>query len=113
MGILDGNLGVFQPEPPAKRIAKRLINNTRQLYSQMTNSFNEGAESFWLGREGATPEQIAVELGVNAREMFELHYKLGELLATINPDTIERGVSVVGNFTYNEDGSVNILLPAE
>ena len=74
----------------------------------MVNSFNQGSEIFWDNRNGALPSDIASELGNNAKEVFELHYKLGQLLATVNPNSIAKGVDLVGNFTINEDGTVTI-----
>jgi len=38
-----------------------------------------------------------------------LHGKLGALLASVKPEAVADGVSVVGQFTMNEDGTVTIL----
>lgn len=97
--------------PPATRIANQLINMTIQSYNQMVDSFNRGSILFWNNPQGITPEQIAAELGSNAQEVFQLHYKLGELIGSIKPERIAEGLSVIGQFSYNEDGSVNIIEP--
>jgi hypothetical protein len=49
-----------------------------------------------------------VALGSDAKEIFELHAKLGALIASVKPEAISEGSAVVGNFTMNDDGSVTI-----
>jgi len=110
MSILDNN-DLPNPVPQSQIAANRLINMTRQTYQQMVQSFNQGAMIFWANGGGASPQEIAEELGNNAKEVFELHYKLGELIATVKPEAIQEGSSLVGNFTMNEDGTVTIILP--
>lgn len=110
MSILDRN-DVPNPVPPARMAANRLINMTRQTYEQMVQSFNQGAQIFWQNSTGATPSEIAAELGTDAKEVFELHYKLGQLIATVKPQAIAEGASLVGNFTMNEDGTITIIVP--
>lgn len=105
MSILDNN-NVPQPVPLARMAANRLINQARNTYQQMVQAFNQGARIFW-----ANPVDIAAELGTDAREVFELHYKLGQLIASVKPEAIVEGTSLVGNFTMNEDGTVTILEP--
>jgi hypothetical protein len=106
MSILDSN-NIPNPVPPAKMAANRLINMTRQTYNQMVQSFNQGSQVFWKNN-GASPAEIAAELGTDAKEVFELHYKLGQLIATVKSEAIVEGASLVGNFTMNEDGTVTI-----
>ena len=111
MSILDGEV---DRRPPAdKMAAERLIRMTKNTFEQMVMSFNEGSQLFWNNRMGATPEDIAEELGANAAEVFSLHGKLGALLAGVKPEKITEGLSVVGNFTMNEDGTVTVLPPPE
>jgi hypothetical protein len=62
---------------------------------------------------GATPEEIAEELGTDAKEVFYLHARLGELIALVKPEAIAEGLGVVGDFTMNEDGTVTVLPPPE
>ena len=112
MSILDRD---FEPErpAPAKMAAQRLIQMTKQTYNQMVQSFNQGSQVFWANGMGATPEAIAAELGTDAKEVFELHYKLGQLIATVKPEAIAEGASLVGQFTMNEDGTVTVVVPEE
>lgn len=107
MSILDRE---FQPERPnpAKMAAQRLIQITKQTYQQMVQSFNQGSQVFWKNGMGASPESIAAELGTDAKEVFELHYKLGQLIASVKPEAIAQGASLVGQFTMNEDGTVTV-----
>lgn len=108
MSILDNN-NVPVPTPPAKVAANRLINQARTTYQQMVHAFNQGSRIFWANGMGANPEDIAAELGTDAREVFELHYKLGQLIASVKPESIAEGAGLVGNFTMNEDGTVTVL----
>jgi hypothetical protein len=110
MSILDRN-DVPNAVPPAKIAADRLINQTRMTYQQMVQAFNQGSRIFWANGLGASSSDIAAELGTDAREVFELHYKLGQLIASVKPEAILEGNSLVGNFTMNEDGTVTIIDP--
>lgn len=107
MSILDQN-AVPDVENAAKRAAERLTELTRITYMQMVMAFNQGSNMFWNNVNGATPQDIAAELGTNAKEIFELHSKLGQLIASVKPEAIAEGSSVVGQFTMNEDGTVTI-----
>lgn len=96
---------------PARMAANTLIDQTKITYQQVVKAFNQGAKIFWGNGMGASPQEIATELGTDAKEIFELHYKLGQFIASIKPETIEEGLSLVGNFTINEDGTVTIIVP--
>jgi hypothetical protein len=109
MSILDNGPGNIVP--PATRIANQLINMTVRNYQQMVESFNRGSVMFWQNPQGVTPDQIAAALGTNAQEVFQLHYKLGQLIGSVKPEAIAEGVSIIGQFSYNEDGSVSIIHP--
>lgn len=108
MSVVDRN---FEPQRPApeKIAANRLVQITKQTYDQMVNAFNQGSKIFWKNGMGVNPEAIATELGSDAKEVFELHAKLGALLASVKPSAIAEGVSIIGQFTMNEDGTVTII----
>lgn len=106
MSILDDN-NINENIQPVQ-VANRIINQTKQTFNNMANAFNEGAKIFWQNPRGVSPESIASALGTNAKEVFELHYKLGQLIATIKPEAISSGISIIGSFTMNEDGTVTI-----
>lgn len=108
MSILDGNIPII-PEPVAKKQARYLVQQARAAYQQIVNTFNQGSKNFWANSAGASPEEIAAELGIHAKEVFELHYKLGQFIASIRPEDVVEGNNLVGNFTMNEDGTVTIL----
>jgi hypothetical protein len=110
MSILDQQNNPI-PVPPARMAANRLINQAKMTYQQMVQAFNQGSKIFWDNGMGASPADIAAELGTDAREVFELHYKLGQLIASVKPEAIAEGVGLVGNFTMNEDGTVTIIVP--
>ena len=93
----------------AQKAAMALVNITTNTFQNMVHSFNDGSAIFWTGTMGATPEEIAEALGSDAREIFDLHSKLGELIASVKPELITTGLSSVGNFTMNEDGTVTVI----
>ena len=108
MGILDPVTPVSPtPDYPAMAAA-RIRAQTRQTFQIMAQAFNAGAKLFWRHPK-ATAEEIAAELGTDAREIFELHGKLGALLAQIKPESIASGMALVGQFEYNDDGNVTII----
>ena len=109
MSILDNDNNQNRPiVSPAKMAANRLINQARNAYQQMVQAFNQGSRMFWANGMGASSIDIAAELGTDAKEVFELHHKLGLLIASIKPEAISEGVGLVGNFTMNEDGTVTV-----
>jgi len=106
MSILDNNL-----QPPvnkAVKVANSIKGTTRQTFQMMTNAFNAGSKNFW-NNPHATPSEIAAALGTDAKEVFQLHYALGQLIGTVKPEAIETGLSVIGQFNMNEDGTVTII----
>lgn len=92
---------------PAARAAQQLKQQARMTFQQMTQAFNLGAQTFWKNPR-CTPQEIAAELGTDAKEVFELHGKLGSLLAGVNADAIKPGTDAVGQFTVNQDGTVTV-----
>jgi hypothetical protein len=112
MSILDNDNNQNRPTvPPAKMAANRLINQARNTYQQMVQAFNQGSRMFWANGMGASSVDIAAELGTDAKEVFELHHKLGLLIASVKPEAISEGASLVGDFTMNEDGTVTVVVP--
>ena len=93
----------------SNQVANRIKNHTRQTFQNMVNSFNEGSKTFWQNPRGLTPTQIAEALGTDAKEVFELHYALGQLIANVKPEAIAEGLSLIGQFTMNEDGTVTVI----
>jgi hypothetical protein len=106
MSILDST-----PAPdPAQSVANNLKLSTKQTFFMMKNAFNAGSSNFW-NNPRATPTQIASALGSDAKEVFELHYALGQLIASVKPEAISNGLSLIGQFTMNDDGTVTISTP--
>lgn len=93
----------------AQVAAQRLIQITKHTYQQMVNAFNQGSEMFWRNGNGASPSQIASALGSDAKEIFELHYAMGMLISNVSPNSIQEGLSLIGQFTMNEDGTVTVV----
>jgi hypothetical protein len=92
----------------ANMVAGQMKAQARGLYNMLVKTFNDGAKNFWTNAN-FTPQQLANALGTDGKELFELHAKIGQLLASVNPEAIAEGLSVVGQFSYTEDGK--ILLP--
>lgn len=107
MSILDNPSAVVLP--PASIAANSLVVEAREVWGRMVSSFNESAVFFWRNPEGLSPQEIADALGPAGQEIFSLHAKLGQLIASVNPAAIADGLAVVGQFEYREDGSVHIL----
>lgn len=109
MSILDRQEQREEPTP-AVRTARQMVRNAKATYDGLVATFNQGAASFWANPR-ATPQEIAAALGTDAKEVFELHAKVGAFIASINPEAIAPGTAVVGQFSYNADGSVTVPVP--
>ena len=108
MSILDNS-----PVPQLSEsqiISNNLKGSTKMTFQMMVNAFNAGAINFWDNAK-ATPSEIALALDTDAREVFELHYALGQLIASVKPEAISEGLSLIGQFTMNEDGTVTVIEP--
>lgn len=105
MSVLDKP--IVNELTPAMRQANQIKQNVRLTFQNMLTSFNNGSRQFWNNPQ-ASPSEIAAALGTDAKEVFELHARLGALLSQVKPDAIQEGLSLVGEFTYNEDGTVTI-----
>jgi hypothetical protein len=89
-------------------VADRLILTTKKAYQILVNVFNQTSIMFWTNKQNFSPQQISDALGKNGKELFEIHGKLGEFLTSIDPEAIDLGLSVVGDFEFLEDGSIKI-----
>ena len=107
MSILDDAQPIIND---AELIANNIKGSAKNLFQMMVNNFNHGSKNFWNNPQ-ATPTQIATALGTDAKEVFELHYALGQLINSIKPESIQEGWDVIGQFTMNEDGTVTIIEP--
>lgn len=111
MSIIDNLKTDISPEETsivrAKSKADYLKSAVINTYDSMRDVFNNGAHTFWASTD-CSPQEIADELGTNASGIFYLHARLGELLYLIDPDSITPGMSVIGQYTNNEDGSIII-----
>ncbi|NDD53264.1 hypothetical protein EBZ39_05220 [bacterium] len=106
MSILEGK-GPVNEVTPATRTATQIKMNTRATYQQLLSAYSNGLNLFWRNTS-ASPSAISAALGTDAKEIFELHGMIGELIAKIRPQDIEQVNKVIGEFTYNADGTVTI-----
>lgn len=102
MSILDNQ------NESAELVANQIIIQAKQTFNSMVRAFNDGSELFWNNPK-AKPQDIIKILGNNAVEIFKLHYALGQLVGQIKPESISHGLSLIGKFSMNEDGTVTIL----
>lgn len=107
MSILDNNQSSIDK---SIQISNNIKNTTRFTFQSMVNAFNNGSQTFW-NNPRVSPTELAKALGSDAKEIFELHYALGQLINNIKPEAIARGWSVIGQFTMNDDGTVTIIIP--
>jgi hypothetical protein len=110
MGVLDNNEAVTNLSLQ-ERVARKIKNQTKSSFGTLCGIFNDGAKLFWQN-DRAKPSEIAAALGSDAKEIFELHAKLGALISSINPQGISQGLSVIGQFTMNDDGTVTVVEPS-
>lgn len=104
MSILDKEI---VQESNAIVVASDIIRVFKQLYNHMIEEYRHGTNLYWRNSK-ATPQEIADVFGTDAAEIFQNHYALGQLLASINPEEVAEINQAVGNFTINEDGTVTI-----
>tara|TARA_B100001113_G_scaffold349652_1_gene345390 strand:- start:2237 stop:2554 length:318 start_codon:yes stop_codon:yes gene_type:complete len=104
MGILDNNL--ITPTA-AEAAATSLVKITKNSFSKLVHAYEAGVDTFWDNPE-ATPQEIANVLGTDASEVFSLHYKIGQLVASLDADVLSAATAKVGTFVQNEDGTVTI-----
>ena len=96
-----------EPITNAQRIANSLKQQARNAFRSLVGVYTTGSKSFWQN-PAATPQEIAAALGTDGAELFQLHAKIGQLLADVKPDSVAEGLSVVGQFSINEDGVITI-----
>lgn len=109
MSILN-NQPQPQPQPNQNELAANKLKSITQItFSLMKDAFNKGSKEFWGFENGTTPSEVASFLGSDAAEVFYLHARLGELIALVQPEAIQEGLSLVGQFTINEDGTVTVI----
>lgn len=105
MGIFDNSLTT---EEEAEIIAGSLVKITKNTFDKIKVSYTQGVQMFWNNPK-ATPQEIADALGQDASEVFSLHYKLGELIASVDLSLLEDTAHLIGSFVQNEDGTVTIV----
>lgn len=111
MSIIDSIKNELStPESPAIRAktkADHLKTSVANVYDSITQAFNQGSRMFWASTD-CTPQEIADQLGPHASGIFYLHARLGELLYLVDPSSVVDGMSVVGEFTSNSDGTITV-----
>jgi hypothetical protein len=93
----------------SNKLAKDILKETRKTFNQMVKMFNIVSQNFWANKDNIKASEIAQELGLDAKEVFQLHYLLGQLIQIIKPEKIENGLNLIGTFTINEDGTVTVI----
>lgn len=93
---------------PEEATADALAGEAREVWQRIVASYNDASLFFWANPSGLAPQAIADALGTKGKDVFQLHYRLGEFIASIKPEAIAKGLEVVGAFSYREDGSVEV-----
>ena len=93
----------------ANKTAKDMIKQSRKTFDQMVKMFNSNSEIFWANPNGLKSTDIALELGKDAKEVFQLHYLLAQLIQIIKPESIKKGLEIIQDFKLNEDGSISVV----
>lgn len=88
--------------------ANRLTAEARSVWRYIVDNWTSTAHAFWCDPHGASPQDIADALGRSAVEAFELHRRLGELIASVDESALAAGLSVIGSVDYHEDGTVTV-----
>lgn len=93
----------------ARIAAQDIVKQTKKTFNQMVKMFNSCSETFWANSRELKPSEIALELGSDAKEVFQLHYLLGQLIQMVKPESIEKSINLIGTFTLNEDGTITTI----
>lgn len=101
MGILEST------NDEAKSTAENLISEAVGLYNHMISVYSNGIYRFWKN-PSSSPQEIATALGDRGKELFMLHYQLGQLLNSVNQGSIDSVNSNIGNFTFDQNNNIVI-----
>lgn len=105
MSYLD--LDYTPQQTAANKAAQQITDLLRAMYRKNKIAFEETARIFWANPD-ATPQEVSNVLGTHASGIFSLHAQLGTLIASVDPSGVNAGLSYVGSFTQNSDGTVTI-----
>lgn len=94
-----------QSSEPATVAATQIKASAVATFQHLVNVFATEARRFWRNPD-ATPADIAAALGTDGVEVFRLHGAIGQLLASIDPASIQSAAAMVGPFHYLENGTV-------
>jgi hypothetical protein len=99
---------VIPPAAPAVVAAATLVQNSNQLYAQLTDSFWTNYNLVW-NNPYATPDLVVTALGVNGQMVFMASAGLADYMNAMGadpqlPNTLPPG----WNYQANADGSVTL-----
>ncbi len=96
------------PMPRAKQVATNLRNRTRHLFDVCRGEYGQLFNDFWHS-DGATPQEIADELGADAPELLRLSRLLLEMLNTAKPGSVL--VELPGELSVDGNGRLIVTMP--
>lgn len=106
MPILNKPFTELKPSP--EEIAQQLKRQAVMQFNQLVGAYESGLRQFWK-HPFATPYELAVALGPEGAELFQLHGIIRYIVLSVKPDQILTSPDDYGTFTFNPDGSIKIL----
>jgi hypothetical protein len=94
-----------QPLSEAERAAKRLRHAPAQLFQTVLSLWGGGVQLLW---NSENPQAILDDLGLDAKELFELSSKTAIFLESLQPGCTADKVALIRAHTVHEDGTVTV-----
>ena len=101
----DSPLSLTEKQAMAK---KRMVNQMRQLWSQMKTQYEQLFNQLWHNPQGLTPQQVFDSFGTESVEFFTLGLGLYQFMNTLVPGTIE--LDAPYPYEIQPDGSIVVIV---
>lgn len=107
MSILNNFYNLEEYSTPELDVLK-LKADAKKSFEQLHFTVKRATEKFWKNPK-YTPQEMALAAGTDAKELFQLHSMIVQVLETANPGSCSDIINLIGNYTVNSDGTVTIL----
>jgi hypothetical protein len=104
-------MSILEKDPSLDKsfdVARSLKIKAYEIFKYLVNEFNLSSQELWSNPQGVDSQEIINALGKDAVELFDLHRKLGSLIASIDVKKIEYGLSIIKP-TVIEDNFIKIV----